>query len=320
MIYKKKLKINNNILLMLKRVAEPAKNRNNKTHDENQYLNLIDDILIYGTDETGRNGVARTVFGSAMHFSLKNEIVPLLTTKKVAYKTCLKELLWFIKGSTDNKELKSQNVKIWNDNASREFLDSRGLYENEEDDLGPVYGHQWRHFNAEYSNCKADYSNKGVDQLKYIIDNLKDPVNRNSRRLVMSAWNPVQLDEMALPPCHILVQFNVVDNDKLSCSLYQRSGDVGLGVPFNIASYSILTHLIAKHCDLKATDFNYFLGNAHIYDDHIESLRKQMEREPYQFPRINIKNIYDDIEKYSVDDFEINDYNHYDVIKMKMRK
>ena len=255
-----------------------------------------------------------------MHFSLKNEIVPLLTTKKVAYKTCLKELLWFIKGSTDNKELKSQNVKIWNDNASREFLDSRGLYENEEDDLGPVYGHQWRHFNAEYSNCKADYSNKGVDQLKYIIDNLKVPVNRNSRRLVMSAWNPVQLDEMALPPCHILVQFNVVDNDKLSCSLYQRSGDVGLGVPFNIASYSILTHLIAKHCDLKATDFNYFLGNAHIYDDHIESLRKQMEREPYEFPRINIKNIYDDIEKYSVDDFEINDYNHYDVIKMKMRK
>tara|TARA_B100000524_G_scaffold144480_1_gene72523 strand:+ start:1954 stop:2916 length:963 start_codon:yes stop_codon:yes gene_type:complete len=320
MIYKKKLKINNNILLMLKRVAEPAKIRNNKAHDENQYLNLIDDILIYGTDETGRNGVARTVFGSAMHFSLKNEILPLLTTKKVAYKTCLKELLWFIKGSTDNKELKSQNVKIWNDNASREFLDSRGLYENEEDDLGPVYGHQWRHFNAEYSNCKADYSNKGVDQLKYIIDNLKDPVNRNSRRLVMSAWNPVQLDEMALPPCHILVQFNVVDNDKLSCSLYQRSGDVGLGVPFNIASYSILTHLIAKHCDLKATDFNYFLGNAHIYDDHIESLRKQMEREPYEFPRINIKNIYDDIEKYSVDDFEINDYNHYDVIKMKMRK
>ena len=305
---------------MLKRVAEPAKIRNNKTHDENQYLNLIDDILIYGTDETGRNGVARTVFGSAMHFSLKNEILPLLTTKKVAYKTCLKELLWFIKGSTDNKELKSQNVKIWNDNASREFLDSRGLYENEEDDLGPVYGHQWRHFNAEYSNCKADYSNKGVDQLKYIIDNLKDPVNRNSRRLVMSAWNPVQLDEMALPPCHILVQFNVVDNDKLSCSLYQRSGDVGLGVPFNIASYSILTHLIAKHCDLKATDFNYFLGNAHIYDDHIESLRKQMEREPYEFPRINIKNIYDDIEKYSVDDFEMNDYNHYDVIKMKMRK
>jgi len=305
---------------MLKRVAEPAKIRHETVHDENQYLNLINDILIYGIDETGRNGVARTVFGSAMHFSLKNDVLPLLTTKKVAYKTCLKELLWFIKGSTDNKELKSQNVKIWNDNASREFLDSRGLYENEEDDLGPVYGHQWRHFNAEYSNCKADYSNKGVDQLKYIIDNLKDPINRNSRRLVMSAWNPVQLDEMALPPCHILVQFNVVDNDKLSCSLYQRSGDVGLGVPFNIASYSILTHLIAKHCHLKATDFNYFLGNAHIYDDHIEALREQMERKPYQFPRINIKNVYDDIEKYSVDDFEMNDYNHYDVIKMKMRK
>ena len=305
---------------MLKRVTEPAKNRKNKTHEENQYLNLINDIIVYGVDEEGRNGTARTVFGSAMHFSLRNDVLPLLTTKKVAHKTCLKELLWFIKGSTDNKLLKKQNVKIWNANASREFLDSRGLYDNKVDDLGPVYGHQWRHFNAEYSNCKADYSNKGVDQLKYIIDNLKDPTNRNSRRLVMSAWNPVQLDEMALPPCHILVQFNVVDNDKLSCSLYQRSGDVGLGVPFNIASYSLLTHIIAHFCDLEATDFYYHLGNCHIYDDHIDSLKEQIKKKPFCFPKLNINRKPDKIEDYTIDDFSIIDYQHHQTIKMEMRK
>ena len=305
---------------MLRRVTEPAKNRKNKNHEENQYLNLINDIIVYGVDEEGRNGTARTVFGSAMHFSLRNDVLPLLTTKKVAHKTCLKELLWFIKGSTDNKLLKEQNVKIWNANASREFLDSRGLYDNKEDDLGPVYGHQWRHFNASYVDCETDYSGKGVDQLNNIIKQLKNPETRNSRRLVMSAWNPIQLDEMALPPCHVLVQFNVINKNELSCSLYQRSGDVGLGVPFNIASYSLLTHIIAKHCGLKATDFNYFLGNAHIYDDHIESLKIQMEREPYTFPTIEIKNVYDDIEKYVVDDFEIKDYNHYEAIKMEMRK
>ncbi len=305
---------------MLKRVAEPAKIRDNKKHEENQYLNLINDIIVYGVDEEGRNGIARTVFGSAMHFSLENNTLPLLTTKKVAHKTCLKELLWFVHGSTDNNLLKEQNVKIWNGNASREFLDSRGLFHYQEGDLGPVYGHQWRHFNATYDTCKSDYSNKGVDQLKNIIEQLKDPKSRNSRRLIMSAWNPIQLDEMALPPCHILVQFNVINGNQLSCSLYQRSGDVGLGVPFNIASYSFLTHLIAKHCGLNATDFNYFLGNAHIYDDHIESLKIQMKREPQAFPTIEIKNIYEDINNYKIDDFVVKDYTHHDIIKMEMRK
>ena len=146
--------------------------------------------------------------------------------------------------------LQNQKVKIWNANASRDFLDSRGLHNLKENDLGPVYGHQWRHFNAKYGSCDDDYSNKGVDQLQYIIDSLKDPNERFSRRLVMSAWNPCQLNEMALPPCHVLTQFNVSNNNELSCSLYQRSGDVGLGVPFNIASYSFLTHIIAKHLSL----------------------------------------------------------------------
>lgn len=247
----------------------------NNTLDEYQYINLIQTILEKGYNESGRNGNVKAIFGTSMRFNLSNNKIPILTTKKLAWKTCLKELLWFISGSTDNKILKQKNVKIWNENASREFLDSRGLQHMEEDDLGPVYGHQWRFFNAPYDNCRTDYTNKGVDQLKYIIDSLKNPNTRTSRRLIMSAWNPQQLDQMALPPCHVLAQFNVFDHDKLSVALYQRSGDVGLGVPFNIASYAFLTHLIAHHCNLKAYEFVCFLGNAHIYDDHIETLKIQ---------------------------------------------
>lgn len=304
---------------MLKTITKHAKTINGELHDENQYLNLIKDIINEGSLIEGRNGNTLAVFGSAMHFSLENNVIPLLTTKKLAWKTCLKELLWFIRGSTNNEELQKQNVKIWNDNASRDFLDSRGLNHLKENDLGPVYGHQWRFFNAEYTDCHTDYTGKGVDQLKYIIDNLKHPTNKYSRRLVMSAWNPCQLDQMALPPCHVLAQFNVINN-KLSCSLYQRSGDVGLGVPFNIASYSFLTHLLAKHCDLEASDFNYYLGNTHIYDDHIPELKSQLTRKPYTFPTLKIKNTYDDINKYTIDDFDVFEYTYHDVIKMKMRK
>ena len=288
-------------------------------HDEYQYLNLIKQINENGELIEGRNGITKTVIGSVMHFNLRDNIVPILTTKKVAWKTCLKELLWFISGKTDNKILKDQNVRIWNDNGSRDFLDSRGLNYLQEDDLGPVYGHQWRHFNAKYSSCDEDYKGKGVDQLQNVINILKDPTKRNCRRILMSAWNPCQLNEMALPPCHVLVQFNVVE-DRLSCSLYQRSGDIGLGVPFNIASYSFLTHLLAFHCGLKSGELLYNLGNCHIYDDHIESLNKQTERVPYELPKIVIKNKYDNINDYEIDDFEIKDYKYHEVIKMKMRK
>jgi thymidylate synthase len=304
---------------MIKRSLEKLKERNGEYHEENQYLTLISDILDYGTMIEGRNGNTLTTFGSAMHFSLENDTVPVLTTKKVAIKTCIKELLWFIGGNTSNKLLKNQNVHIWDGNGSRQFLDSRGLTNLVEDDLGPVYGHQWRHFNATYTNCDEDYTNKGIDQLDYIIKSLKDSKERYSRRLIMSAWNPCQLDEMALPPCHILAQFNVI-GDELSCSLYQRSGDVGLGVPFNIASYSILTHILAKHCNLKAKEFVYYLGNTHIYDDHIEELKTQLERKPYSFPKINIKQVYDSIDNYKIDDIEILDYTYHPPIKMEMRK
>ena len=304
---------------MLKRSLESLKKgANGELHDENQYIALINDILAYGEMVDGRNGNALTVFGSSMHFNLSDNTIPILTTKKVAWRTCAKELFWFIKGSTDNKLLQQSNVHIWDGNGSREFLDSRGLSHLKENDLGPVYGHQWRHFNAVYTDCTTDYTGKGVDQIQYIINSLKDPVERYSRRLILSAWNPSQLDQMALPPCHILAQFNVIGNE-LSCALHQRSGDVGLGVPFNIASYSLLTHIIANCCGLIAKEFIYHLGNCHIYDDHIDVLRLQAERKPFDFPKIIIKNKYENIEDYSLDDIDLVNYVCGAPIKMEMR-
>tara|TARA_B110000858_G_scaffold46476_1_gene53465 strand:+ start:2010 stop:2888 length:879 start_codon:yes stop_codon:yes gene_type:complete len=290
-------------------------------HEEEQYLDLIRTIIEEGSDETGRNGNVRVHIGASMRFSLKDNKIPFLTTKRLAWKTCLKELFWFIKGDTNNKHLKEQNVHIWDDNGSRDFLDSRGLTHLEEDDLGPVYGHQWRHFNAPYLNCHEDYSGKGFDQLAEVIKALKDPEQRTSRRLIVSAWNPCQLNEMALPPCHLLMQFNVVNGNQLSCCLYQRSGDVGLGVPFNIASYSVLTRIIASICGLEAKEFIYFLSNAHIYDDHIESLKEQIIREPYEFPTLKIKEQIKSIDAdITLDNFEVENYQFHSKINMKMRK
>jgi len=286
-------------------------------HDEYQYLQLITNVIINGEDIQGRNGGTRMIFGTQMRFNLQENIIPFLTTKKLAWKTCLKELLWFISGSTSNTILKNNNVHIWDANGSKEFLESRGL-NYEEDDLGPVYGHQWRHFNAPYNNCNTDYSNKGIDQLNNVIKMLKDPKEKYSRRIILSAWNPCQLDEMALPPCHVLMQFNVSKNDELSCILYQRSGDIGLGVPFNIASYSLLTHLIAHHCNLKPKEFIHFLGNAHIYNDHIKPLKEQIDRIPYEFPTLKISNKYTNIEDYKFEDFVIENYKSHNKIEMEM--
>ena len=301
-------------------------------HEEYQYLNLLKNILENGTWEEGRNGKTKSIFGHSMRFSPKDGKIPILTTKKTAWKTCLKELLWFIRGETDNKLLKEQGVHIWDANGSREFLDSRGLKHYPEDILGPIYGAQWRFFNANY-NCftgkrlldddpndvhKERKEFRGVDQLQQIIDALKDPKQRTSRRLIMTAWNPCQLDQMALPPCHILCQFNVHNGNKLSCALYQRSGDFPLGIPFNIASYSFLTHLIAKHCGLEAYEFVHFVGNCHIYEDHVEPMKEQIVREPFAFPTLSIKQVRENINDYQVDDFEIHNYKSHDAIKMKM--
>lgn len=303
---------------MLKKLLETNKLRNNDYHEENQYLNLIDHILLENNKFYGRNGNTIAIFGAALHFSLHDFTIPLLTTKKLAWKTCLRELLWFIKGQTSNHILNQQNVHIWDANSSKEFLDSRGLDYNP-GDIGPGYGFQWRFFNAPYIDCNTDYSNLGVDQLQYIIDSLKDPNKRNSRRLILTAWNPSQLDKMALPPCHLLAQFNVFNNI-LSCSLYQRSADVGLGLPFNIASYSFLTHLLAHHCGLQPGDFYHYLGNTHIYDDHIDNLIIQRNRTPIEFPKIKINKLFTDINQYTENNFEIIDYNFHSNLFLNMRQ
>jgi thymidylate synthase len=292
---------------------------NSDQHEEYQYLNLLHDILEDGSEVVGRNGTTKAVYGAAMHFTLTNNTLPLLTTKKVAWKTCLKELLWFIAGHTDNNLLNQQNVHIWDGNATPEFMKSRGLEHYPPGDLGPLYGFQWRHFNATYHGCQADYSKKGIDQLQDVIDCLKDPVKRNSRRMIVSAWNPSFLDQMALPPCHVLFQFNVLDGNKLSCSLYQRSVDEFLGNSFNIASYSMLTHLVAHHCGLEPYEFIHYSGNCHLYDDHYEQAREQLTRTPYPFPKLKIVEKRESIQDYQVTDFVIENYQHHSVLKGAMR-
>lgn len=288
---------------------------------EKQYLKLVRNIINHGTKEVGRNGTTYGLIGGMMRFSLKDNTMPLMTTKKLAWRTCLKELLWFVKGNTDNEILQKQNVKIWNGNATRDFLNSRGLHHLDENDLGPVYGHQWRFWNAKYGTCNDNYEDTGIDQLQYIIDELKHGkiTKQNSRRLIMSAWNPEQLDEMALPPCHVLSQFHITEGNKLSCTLYQRSADMGLGVPFNIASYAFLTHLLAKHCELEAHEFIHFLGNMHVYDDHVEALKEQVNRPVYKSPKLFINDKYLRIEDYKINDFKIKNYKYHDTIKMNMR-
>lgn len=288
-------------------------------HFEYQYLNLIKNIIKKGHWVDGRNGKVKSLIGETMRYSLYENNIPIITTKKLPWKICLKELLWFIRGDTNNLNLQNQNVKIWNKNATREFLDSRGLNHLKENDLGPIYGHQWRFWNAKYSKkngCEEIYNGQGIDQLDNIINNLKN--NIFSRRLIMSAWNPEQIDEMALPPCHVLSQFHVNDKRELSCSLYQRSGDVGLGIPFNILSYSFLTCLLAHHCDLKRGEFIHHIGDAHIYENHMERLEKQILLKPYKFPKLYIKNKYDDINNYIISDFEIVDYKNHGENKMNM--
>ena len=291
--------------------------------EELQYVNLIKKIIDEGHWEEGRNGKTKSIFGHTMRFSLQGGKIPILTTKKTAWKTCLKELLWFIRGETDNKLLQEQGVHIWDGNASKEFMESRGLGHYPEGILGPIYGYQWRHFNADadFKTGKAIYDkegNRGIDQLQHIIDALKDPKQRTSRRLIMTAWNPCQLDEMALPPCHVMCQFNVHDGNKLSCALTQRSGDFPVGIPFNIASYSFLTHILAEHCGLEAYEFVHFIGNCHIYEDHIEPIKAIFDRTPYAFPTLEIYRKKENINDYEMEDFFVSDYHSHEAIKMKM--
>jgi len=284
-------------------------------HEECQYLRLIDRIIRTGYKEVDRTGVGTvSVFGEMMRFDLKSSF-PLLTTKRVFWKGVVEELLWFVKGDTNANHLADKGVRIWDGNGSLEFLKSRGLGHREQGDLGPVYGFQWRHFGAKYETMHSDYSGKGLDQLADCINKIK--TNPNDRRIIMSAWNPADLQEMALPPCHMFCQFYVA-NGELSCAMYQRSCDMGLGVPFNIASYSLLTCMMAQVCGLKPGEFIHNLGNAHVYLNHIEPLKEQLLRTPRPFPILKINPAVANIDDFSAEDFTLIGYNPLARIAMDM--
>lgn len=285
-------------------------------HEEMQYLNVIREIMDHGVvrgDRTGTGTVSK--FGAQMRYSLRGQTLPALTSKRLFWRGVAEEMLWFISGSTNATDLQAKNIKIWDGNASREFLDKRGLAHREVGDLGPVYGFQWRHFGAAYSDMHADYSGQGVDQLAAAINTIK--TNPNDRRILVSAWNPADLDKMALPPCHMFCQFFVA-NGELSCQMYQRSADMGLGVPFNIASYSLLTRLIAQVCGLEAGDFIHVIGDAHVYLNHVDALRTQLARVPRPFPKLHVNPDKTDIDAFDFSDLTLQGYKPHGTIKMQM--
>ena len=255
-----------------------------------QYLDILQDIMDNGQDADNRTGVyARKVFGRQMHFDLSKGF-PLVTTKKVFLKGIIHELIWLLSGNTNIKYLTDNNVHIWD-----EWADKDG-------NLGPVYGAQWRNFNGQ-----------GIDQIKDVIDRIKK--NPQDRRLIVTAWNPAQIDQMALPPCHCFFQFDVTPDGRLNCQLYQRSCDMFLGVPFNIASYSLLTMMMAQVCGLKPGEFVHTLGNAHIYNNHFEQVKLQLSRTPYPLPQMKINPAVKDIFDFKFEDFELVNYQCHPAIK-----
>ena len=270
--------------------------------NEEGYINLLKDTLD-GEFKNTRNGNVFSRFGCMIKFDNISTSFPLITSKKVFFRGIVEELLWFLKGSTNANELKAKNVNIWNGNSTREYLDSVGLQDYEEGELGPVYGWQWRMFGKKYTPDKLKASSEaspefgGADQVKYVITEL---LMENSRRAVLSAWNPVDLNIMALPPCHILYIFNKT-KDGLCCHLTMRSSDLFLGLPFNIASCALLTQIIAHLLHMKSSEICLSLCDAHIYEEHIEQVKKQIDLEIYESPRVIIEKAAPDIES-SIDD------------------
>jgi thymidylate synthase len=257
-----------------------------------QYLDLMQDILENGSKKEDRTGTGTlSVFGRQLRFDLEKGF-PLLTTKKLHTRSIIHELLWFISGDTNIKYLQDNNVTIWN-----EWADENG-------DLGPVYGHQWRHW--------PRTGGGEVDQIKNLIEQIKS--KPDSRRHIVSAWNPAEVDQMALPPCHALFQFYVADG-KLSCQLYQRSADYFLGVPFNIASYALFVHMVAQQTDLIPGEFIWTGGDVHLYLNHLEQAKTHLERTPKSLPVLHIKRKPESIFDYSFEDFEIREYDPYPTIK-----
>lgn len=264
-------------------------------------------------DRTGTGTIS--TFGKYMRIDLRNSF-PLLTTKKMFWKGVVEELLWFIRGDTNAQHLADSGVHIWDANGSKEFLRKRGLGHYAQGQLGPVYGFQWRHYGAQYRSCFDSYRGQGIDQLRRVIETLKS--NPTDRRMIVTAWNPCDLDKMALPPCHVLFQFYVNDEQELCCALTQRSCDMGLGVPFNIASYSLLTCMVAHVTGLKRGEFVYFMGDTHIYTNHVAALEEQLTRHPLPPPTLSLNNEIKDIDDFTAKDIVLHDYQSHPGIKMMM--
>ncbi len=289
-----------------------------------QYLDLLQHILDVGSQKSDRTGTGTiSTFGYQMRFDLSKGF-PLLTTKKVHLKSVIHELLWFINGETNIKYLVDNGVRIWNEWPYRNFqktneyngetlkefikkIKTDSEFANKYGNLGPVYGRQWRHFEGP--------DGKYVDQLSEVIKNIKN--NPSSRRLIINSWNPPLVPEMALPPCHMMFHFYVNDN-KLSCQLYQRSADTFLGIPFNIASYALLTMMIAQITNLEVGEFIHTLGDAHIYNDHLEQVKLQLSREPKELPKMIINKAIKDIENFKYEDFVLKGYDPHPLIKGKV--
>ena len=300
--------------------------------NEEGYINLLKDTL-NGEYKNTRNGNVFSQFGCMIKFDNISSSFPLITTKKVFFRGIVEELLWFLRGSTDANELKDKNVNIWNGNSSRKYLDSVGLIDFEEGELGPVYVWQWRMFGKKYISKKSresresrEENNIAVDQIKYVITEL---LKENSRRAVLSAWNPVDLNIMALPPCHILYIFNK-SKDGLCCHLTMRSSDLFLGLPFNIASTALLTQIIAHVLHLNSSEVCLSLCDAHIYEEHVEQVKKQVDLEIYESPRVIIEKAapaietsLDDkikwIESLKYSDFTLINYKSYDKLPAIMK-
>jgi len=279
--------------------------------NEAGYLNLLKETLKEGEVKTTRNGVVFSKFGCMIKFNNINNF-PLLTTKKMFFRGIVEELLWFLRGSTDANELIAKKINIWTGNSTRKYLDSVGLTEYKEGELGPVYGWQWRKFGEDYNNPET----KGKDQIRYLLEELIKP--DNSRRAVLSGWNPVDLNKMALPPCHILYIFNKTSKG-LSCHMTLRSSDLFLGLPFNIASTALLTQILATVLNINISEICLSICDAHIYKEHVNQIDKQVLLEPYDLPKLIIKKFpppvdssIDEkinwIESLKYEDFELNDY------------
>lgn len=287
----------------------------NQIADQVAYNDLVEEIITRQNEKESRNGISTfSLFGKQLKFNLSNNTMPLLTTKFINFENIVKELLWFISGSTNYRDLEKQNVKIWSA-YDKEFLKKINLDYKTDGDLGPIYGFQWRHFGATYEGCDKDYKNCGVDQLQDLVKNLEtDP---NSRRHILTAWNPSDLKKMVLSPCHNFIQFYVYE-EKLSAHLYMRSSDVALGLPYNIASYALLTHMIANLCNYEAKELIISFGDVHIYSPHCENLQKQIKNPINEFPKIKLNKEICKIDEYKVEDIELINYQHGPKIKYEL--